>query len=131
MQFNNTKIKMSMTKIKIIRPEDNPKNCNLNVNMDWNIEYTKNNQNSVGYVCTLETNGELPVKLAIQGLVETEKNVQILEKNYKDLSKHILDKTTATLLNLLNITKDSIFTINEIPTVHLTNNHCTSLINNL
>lgn len=131
MQFNNTKIKMSMTKIKIIRPEDNPKSCNLNVNMDWNIEYTDNKQNSVGYVCTLETDGKFPIKLAIQGLVKTENNVQILEKNYKDLSKHILDKTTETLLNLLNITKDSIFTINEIPTVHLSNNHSTSLVNNL
>ena len=122
MQFYNTNIKISMNKIKMVRPETNPKSCNINLKVKWNIEYKKKKENILEYTCTLDGTGEIPIKLAIKGSVESENETNNLEENFEDLSQHILDNTMNTLIKMVNITRDTDFTINTIPIVQLTDN---------
>lgn len=131
MQIYNTKIKISMNKIKMVRPETNPTSCKINLNVDWNIEYKKKQEDKLEYTCTLDGIGEMPLKLAIQGSVECKNINKNLEKNYENLSQHILDNTMNTLIKMVNVTKDTIFTINTIPIVQLKDNSKITQLKNI
>ena len=42
-------------KVAMIRPLTNPKNCDLDLEMDWSIDYTHKDQNYIGYNCILKS----------------------------------------------------------------------------
>lgn len=119
---SNTNIDISINKIKMIRPGKNPKSCDLSLSVDWSIEYTKNNEGIMEYLCTLSAIGELPIQFAIQGLAECEDPDEDLEKRSRELSPLILDKCMNTMINMVNATKNSVISIKNVPEMYLTCN---------
>jgi hypothetical protein len=119
MMISNTNLNVCVNKIKMIRPGTNPKSCDLNLNVDWSIEYSKTEEGNMGYVCTLNAIGEMPLKFAMQGFLECETQIEDLEKRSEELSPLILDKCMNTMINIVNATKNSIITINTVPEVYL------------
>lgn len=119
MLISNTNVDISINKIKMIRPEKNPKSCDLNLSVDWSIEYTKNNEGIMEYLCTLIAIGELPIQFAIQGLAECEDPDEDLEKHSSELSPLILDKCMNTMINMVNATKHSVVSIKNVPEMYL------------
>lgn len=119
MLISNTNVDVCINKIKMIRPGINPKNCDLNLNVDWSIEYSIKDEKNMEYVCTLNALGDMPIKFAIQGYLESESKMEDLEKRSGELSPLILDKCMNTMINILNATKNSVITLNNIPQVYL------------
>ncbi len=103
----------------MIRPGNNPRSCDLNLNVDWTIEYNRTDEGNMGYVCTLDAMGEMPLKFAVQGFLECETQIEDLEKRSDELSPLILDKCMNTMVNIVNTTNNSIITINTVPEVYL------------
>lgn len=116
---SNTNLNVCVNKIKMIRPGNNPRNCDLNLNVDWTIEYNRTDEGNMGYACTLDAMGEMPLKFAVQGFLECETKIEDLEKRSDELSPLILDKCMNTMLNIVNATNNSIIPINTIPEVYL------------
>ncbi|NYB52103.1 MAG: pilus assembly protein [Methanobacteriaceae archaeon] len=116
---SNTNVDISINKIKMIRPNTNPRSCNLNLNVDWSIEYIKSDEGNMEYVCTLKSIGEMPLQFAVQGILECKKQVEDLEKRSHEISPLILEKCMKTMMNLINITKNDVITIKTVPEVYL------------
>jgi hypothetical protein len=119
MIISNTNVDVCINKIKMIRPGINPKSCDLNLNIDWSIEYTKTDEGNIEYTCTLNAMGEMPIQFAVQGSLDCEDKSEDLEKRSNELSPLILDKCMNTMINIVNVTKNSIVTIKNVPEVYL------------
>lgn len=119
MIISNTQCDVCIKKIKMIRPGMNPKSCDLKLNVDWSIEYSIKNEEILEYVCTLDTMGDVPIQFAIQGHLESQTKIEDLEKRSDELSTLILDKCMNTMINILNDTKNSQITLNNISPVYL------------
>ncbi len=119
MKQSNTDIYVCINKVKMIRPSTHPKGCELNLNIDWSIEYMKNDEEILEYVCTINTIGELPLQFAIQGSLESDAQQEDLENRSEELSPLILDKCLNMMMDIVNTTKSSTITLNTIPKIHL------------
>ncbi|EHP85692.1 hypothetical protein [Methanotorris formicicus] len=108
-------MKMSIEKLKLVRPKENPKNTNLELDVDWNIEYKKINNNSFCYICNLKME-EFPVSFVVEGVVEFEENTNNVSE---DVSQSILDKLLQILVNLINLTKDVQVEVESFPLVEI------------
>lgn len=120
MTVNNTDINVYVSKIKMIRPEKNPKSCDFDLNLNWSIDYVKTGQKTLEYICTLSAVGEISLNFAIHGTIECEdKNID-LDAKFDELSDLILDKSINTMNNLLNETKDIKIPINAASNAQIT-----------
>ena len=111
MKINNTKVGVYINEIKMIRPGNNFGRGEHDLNVDWGIEYTKNEDKITEYICTLAAIGGIHIKLAIHGYLECEDHNEILEESYNDLSPLILDKCMNAMINILNATRNTTVTI--------------------
>lgn len=93
-------MKICMQKIAMIRPFDNPKNSNLNLNIDWTIEYTHTSQKQIQFNILLKSlNYDLNFKL--EGTVI----LQDLEQfNHDNMSKIIFHHACDVLMNMFSLT---------------------------
>jgi len=112
-------VNVHVNKIKMVRPDKNPKNCDLDLNVNWNIDFVKIDEKTLEYICVLTTIGELPLNFAIQGLIECEDPKVDLEKRSGELSPLILDLGMETLVSMVNATKDISIQIDPIPEAYL------------
>ncbi len=97
-------MKISIEKLKLVRPYENPKNTNLELDANWKIEYKKISSNSFGYICHLKMEGEFSISLIVEGIVEFEENINIILDN---ISQTILDRLFQILVNMINLTKET------------------------
>jgi hypothetical protein len=114
-------VNVHVNKIKMVRPDENPKNCDLDLNVNWNIDFVKIDEKTLEYICVLTTIGELPLNFAIQGLIKCEDPKVDLEKRSGELSPLILDLGMETLVSMVNATKDISIQIDTVPEAHLVN----------
>lgn len=119
MLINNTKVGVYVNEIKMIRPGTSFGKGEHNLSVDWNIEYSKNEDETTEYVCTLAAIGGMSLKFAICGFLKCENYVEDLEKRYNELSPLILDKCMNAMINVLNATKNTTVTIKPVPEVYL------------
>jgi hypothetical protein len=51
--MTTSNINVYVNKIRMVRPGKNPKNYDLDLNLDWSIDYIKTDEKALEYVCTL------------------------------------------------------------------------------
>lgn len=119
MVINNTKVDVYIDEIKMIRPGSNFGRGEHNLNVDWSIEYTKREDDTTEYICTLAAIGETPLKFAIHGFLNCENHKKDLEERYNELSPQILDRCMKTMINILNATRNTSINIKTVPEVYL------------
>ncbi|OPY24827.1 MAG: hypothetical protein A4E27_01139 [Methanobacterium sp. PtaU1.Bin242] len=120
MTVSTNNINVYVSKIKMVRPEKTPKNCDFDLNLNWSIDYAKTDQKIMEYICTLSSVGEISLNFAIHGIIECkDKNID-LETKFNELSDLILDKSIDTMNNLLNETKDIKIPINAASNAQIT-----------
>jgi len=121
MSVSNKNVNLQVNKIKMVRPDKNPKSCDLDLNVNWSIDYIKIDEKTLEYVCVLTTIDELPLNFAIQGLIKCTDHKVDLEKRSNELSSLILDKGMETMISMVNATKDISVQINPVAEAHLDN----------
>ncbi|WP_048196767.1 hypothetical protein [Methanocaldococcus vulcanius] len=104
-------LKLSVKKINLVRPEDNPKNKKVEMNIDWNIECEMVDVNFYKYFCLIEIKN-FPILFTAEGYVEIiyEKPVNLSDKILKVMFKHIL----TVMMEILGITKTYSTSLEEI-----------------
>lgn len=120
MKIINTNESISVTKVKMIRPGNNPKSCDLDLDVDWTVEYIENDKKPLGYVCTLETLGEFHLKFAVQGHVGL-KSMEHFKRIRDDLSHLIMDKSMTIMVNMLNLTRDTPLSLESFSNISMEN----------
>ena len=106
-RVSNMVVSMSMKiyveKVKFVRPKENPKNGDLELNADWKIDYKKMDDNSLEYVCNLKVDGEFPAVFVVEGIVECGMHGKE-EHISKEVSQSILDNAFQIMVNMINLT---------------------------
>lgn len=100
------KMQMHIQKIGMFRPEINPKGQNLDLDVDWAIDYKNPDVDHIEYVCTVKTFQIFPLNFKVEGFLQFEE----LEKVSKtQISQMIFDRCLEILLKMVNLTKEFYF----------------------
>jgi hypothetical protein len=88
----------------MIRPDVNPRNSNLNLDIDWTIEYCDTHQDRIRFNIILKSLNQFSFDFKIEGVVELsdfEKFVQ------EDVSQLIFHKASVILMDMISLTCES------------------------
>jgi len=107
-------MEIQIQKIGLFRPGKNPKSCTLSLDMDWKIDYTYFENDSVGYTFYVESLNGIPLNFRMEGRIILEDS----EKFPGNLSEVILDSGLEIMVELFNITRDKTFSVqNELVSI--------------
>lgn len=99
-------MQMYIQKVGMFRPEINPKGQNLDLGVDWAVDYKNADLDHMEYICTLKTFQIFPLNFKIEGFLKFEE----LEKVSKTkISQIIFDRCLEILLEMVNLTKEYSF----------------------
>ncbi len=93
-----------MQKIGLIRPNFNPKNSSLDLDIDWDIEYVHSDQKEINFDITLTSVENFKLNFKIEGVV-----VLDLFENFiqDDVSQIIFYRACNVLMDMISLTRQS------------------------
>lgn len=97
-------MEITVEKIAMIREDYNPKNTNLNLDIDWSVEYTDTDQKDIKYDIILKSEEYFNLNFKIGGLIllgELEEFIQ------KDCSQIIFHHACTILMKMISLTRQS------------------------
>jgi hypothetical protein len=103
-------MKMCIEKIGMIRPQHNIKSQELDLAVDWSVDFENDTAKIMGYVCKIKTSKSFPLNLQIEGILNSD-DLENFSKT--EVSQVIFSKCLEILLNLLNLSKEYFFEIQE------------------
>lgn len=101
---------MCIEKIGMIRPQHNIKSQELDLAVDWSVDFENDTAKIMGYVCKIKTSKSFPLNLQIEGILNSD-DLENFSKT--EVSQVIFSKCLEILLNLLNLSKEHFFEIQE------------------
>ena len=102
-------MKIYIENVAMIRPLTNPKNCDLYLEMDWSIDYTKIDQKNIGYNCILKSIF-LDLNFKIEGILKLEDFEEFSEETS---SQFILNNSFDLLMKMFSLTIPSSHTLSD------------------
>ncbi|WP_424356042.1 hypothetical protein [Methanobacterium sp. MBAC-LM] len=96
-------MKISVNKLQIIRPEKDPKKPNIDLDVDWYVDFKEKSNSSLEYSCTIKTSDKYPITFRINGTV----GLEDLKDPANILPSAIFDNSLKIMLNMLNLTKSA------------------------
>ena len=105
-------MKIYMQKIGMIRPDFHPKNENLELNVEWVIEYTDINNNQTKFDIILKSSENFTLNFEIEGIVKLDSFEKFVQE---EISQIIFHQSFKVLMDMISITKESNHNISTIP----------------
>ena len=97
-------MKIYMQKIGMIRPDVNPKNLSLNLDIDWSIEYFDTDQNQIRFDIVLKSCGQFCLNFKIEGVVELTTFEKFIQE---EVSQLIFHQACTVLMDMISLTRES------------------------
>ena len=97
-------MEITVDKLAMCRESYNPKNSNLNLNIDWSVEYTHTDQKVMGYDIVLKSDEYLNLSFKIGGLIKLGDFEEFIQQ---ECSQIIFHHACNMLMNLISLTKQS------------------------
>lgn len=97
-------MEITVERMAIIREDYNPKNKNLNLDVDWSIEYSNTDQRDIKYNIILKSGEYLNLNFKLEGLAKLE---DLEEFNQQDCSQIIFHHACTILMNVISLTRQS------------------------
>ena len=97
-------MEITVEKIAMIRDDYNPKNTNLNLDIDWSVEYTNTDQKDIGYDIILKSEEYLNLNFKVEGLIRLGDLEEFIQK---DCSQIIFHHACTMLMNMISLTRQS------------------------
>lgn len=94
-----------MQKIGLIRPNFNPKNATLNLDIDWSVEYTDTNHEEINFDMILKSCGNLDLRFKVEGIVVLEVFEEFI---HEEVSQLIFHQACNVLMDMISITRESV-----------------------
>ncbi|MCK9152534.1 hypothetical protein [Methanobacterium alcaliphilum] len=95
-------MEMHIQKIGMFRPDINPKSCNLDLDLDWSIDYTNLNSNCTEYIFRVQNLNKFPLNFKIEGFLSYNDSEEFSES----VSPLILNKGLKIIVKMINLTKE-------------------------
>ena len=97
-------MKIYMQKIGMIREDVNPKNTNLNLNIDWSVEYTHADPRNINFDIVLKSIENFNLSVKITGIVGLNSNEEFIQY---EVSQIIFERACNILMDMISITRES------------------------
>ncbi|WP_405304762.1 hypothetical protein [Methanobrevibacter sp.] len=107
-------MKIYMQKIGMIRPDVNPKNLSLNLDIDWAVEYYDTDQNQVRFNIILKSSEHFRLDFKIEGVVELSTFEEFIQD---DVSQLIFHQACSVLMNMISLTRESTHILSNPKTI--------------
>ena len=99
-----------MQKIGLIRDDTNPKNTNLNLDIDWFVEYTNTDQDAINFSIVLKTCENFNLSFKVEGIVILDLFEDFIQE---DVSQIIFYHACNVLMDMISITRESVHVLPE------------------
>ena len=97
-------MEITVEKIAMIREDYNPKNTNLNLDIDWSVEYTSTDQRDVNYNIVLRSAEYLNLNFKLEGLIRLDVFEEFLQE---ECSQIVFHHACTMLMNMISLTRQS------------------------
>ena len=102
--IGESSVEITVEKIAMIRENYNLKNANLNLDIDWSVEYTNTDQRDVSYNIVLRSSEYLNLNFKVEGLIRLEIFEEFLQK---ECSQIVFHHACTMLMNMITLTRQS------------------------
>ena len=97
-------MEITVEKIAMIRENHNPKNTNLNLNIDWSVEYTNTDQRDVKYDIILKSKEYFNLNFKLEGLLKLGDFESFIQQ---ECSQIIFNHACNLLMDMFSLTRQS------------------------
>jgi hypothetical protein len=91
-------------KIALIRECYNPKNTNLNLDIDWSVEYTNMDQKDIKYDIVLKSAEHLNLSFKVEGSIKLNSFEEFIQQ---ECSQIVFNHACNMLMNLISLTRQT------------------------
>lgn len=97
-------MEITVEKIALIRENFNPKNKNLNLDVDWSVEYMNADQRNIKYDIVLRSVEYLNLNFKLEGLVILGDLDEFIQEEYSQI---IFNHACTILMNIISLTRQT------------------------
>lgn len=97
-------MEITIEKIAMIRENFNPQNTDLNLNIDWSVEYKNTDQRDVKYDIHLKSLDAFDLNFKIGGFVKLQYFEEFIQQ---ECSQIIFHHACTILMNMISLTRQS------------------------
>ena len=97
-------MEITVEKIAMIRENQNPKNTNLNLDIDWSVEYTNTDQRDINYNIVLRSAEYLNLNFKVEGLIRLDIFEEFLQS---ECSQIVFHHACTMLMDMISLTRQS------------------------
>jgi hypothetical protein len=102
--IGESSVEITVEKIAMIREDYNPKNTNLNLDIDWSVEYTNTDQRDVNYDIVLRSAEYLNLNFKLEGLIRLDVFEEFLQE---ECSQIVFHHACTMMMNMISLTRQS------------------------
>ena len=99
-----------MQKIGLIREDTNPKNTNLDLDIDWSVEYTNTDQEMINFNIILKSCGNFNLNFKVEGLIILGIFEEFVQQ---ECSQIVFNHACTMLVNVFSLTRQSNYELLE------------------
>ena len=97
-------MEITVEKIAMIRENYNPKNTNLNLDIDWSVEYSDTDQRDIKYDIILKSGESFDLNFKLEGLIKLGDFESFIQQ---ECSQIIFHHACNMLMDVFSLTKQS------------------------
>ena len=102
--IGESSVEITVEKIAMIRENQNPKNMNLNLDIDWSVEYTNTDQRDINYNIVLRSAEYLNLNFKVEGLIRLDIFEEFLQR---ECSQIVFHHACTMLMDMISLTRQS------------------------
>lgn len=111
-------MKIYMQKIELFRPNTNPKNKQLDLDIDWAVEYDDITKEQMKFNIILKSFKNFTLNFKIEGIVKLDSFEKIVQD---EISQKIFHQSIKVLMDMISITRESTHDISNTKEFELYN----------
>ena len=102
--IGESSVEITVEKIAMIRENYNPTNTNLNLDVDWSVEYEDTDQRDVKYNIIIRSAEYLNLNFKLEGLLRLGDFEEFIQQ---DCSQIVFHHACNMLMNMISLTRQS------------------------
>ena len=102
--IGESSVEITVEKIAMIREDYNPTNTNLNLDVDWSVEYEDTDQRDVKYNIIIRSAEYLNLNFKLEGLLRLGDFEEFIQQ---DCSQIVFHHACNMLMNMISLTRQS------------------------
>ena len=102
--IGESSVEITVERMAMIRENYNPKNTNLNLDVDWSVEYTNTDQREINYNIVLRSAQYLNLNFKVEGLLKLDIFEEFIQQ---ECSQIVFHHACTMLMNVISLTRQS------------------------